>query len=217
MSKNIISRWHFYSALCFIALVLIHVIMTVLVYRKPSTALLSIAVYLPLTLLLKLNCFDTQKKEYLILVHTAVCLGIGLLEFLVFGIRRKPTLWFLFMEILYIGWLALSEAWLERQIAPTPTLVIGNSEHLKKWVLEHRNMYHQISKTDTADPDKIRQLVDLYRIPLVLTDELISDEVFQLVQEKGIAVHWLISGNPARPEEYITLPKYPEMYIYKPY
>ncbi len=115
----------------------------------------------------------------------------------------KALVWVALSLFILVLWFPLSKYWFHRQFQALWTLVLmdagqnGVSENNStaiKWMQSHPEIYDEtleITYTGPSDIDNIRKQIEMYRIPLILTDMEPPKELVELAEAEGVILHYI--------------------------
>lgn len=158
--------------------------------------------------------YDSEDRRIL-LIHLALSLAISAISVFAQSILYAGLM-FIAMNLLFVFWIRVSKFWIHRQIEPLWTMVIGKSERLDKWMAEHRDIYDEAYTMEWAELGEVETNIEMYRIPLILTDIRPSDELMELAGRLKVAVHYIADKDTDAPEHFRKNQKYKGLYVSNP-
>jgi len=153
--------------------------------------------YTVAVLVLRLYRFYSEKKEKLFVCHTLILLIMFVLLYLVTGLRRRPAYLVILLSLVYIAWTYLADWWIREQISPSSTVLIGKAVNL------YPELFHVIGTMEETDPEKIAEFIDLYRVPVLMSDKEVNGNLKSRLDKLGVMI--VILGNET------TWPRYEGM------
>ncbi len=189
-----------------------------LVFMLPSNFIIPfvlVAIYIAAVLNRGLYKWYESEDRRILLIHIVLCLALSALSVFAQSILQAGLM-FIIMNLLFVFWIRVSKFWIHRQIEPLWTMVIGRSERLDKWMEEHRDIYDEAYAMDRAELGEVETNIELYRIPLILTDIRPSDELMELAGRLKVAVHYIADKDTDAPEHFRKNQKYKGLYVSNP-
>ena len=189
-----------------------------LVFMIPSNFIIPFvleAIYIAVVLQRGLYRWYESEYRWIIFIHIVLCVVISALSVFAQSILQAGLM-FIIMNLLFVFWIRVSKFWIHRQIEPLWTMVIGRSERLDKWMEEHRDIYDEAYAMDRAELGEVETNIELYRIPLILTDIRPSDELMELAGRLKVAVHYIADKDTDAPEHFRKNQKYKGLYVSNP-
>ncbi len=155
-------------------------------------------------------------RKVMLFRHAFIAAAFTLAAFLL-GKNYKALILLVFLNLVFFLWTYFAKYWIHRQIEPLWTLVIGDEELLDEWIAGHRDIYDKAYYMKDFDFGEIGRIIEMYRIPLILTDKTPGEELIKMAKEKKVVIHFVSKKAITMPKDLVKNERYKGLYVLHPF
>ncbi len=231
MSEVILRRWKFHTRASLVALFVLQALVGVLLVRwivgmthmdapgvgSIACIVLAMVVYVVVMITTGTHKWYLVNRRGLVLKDLAVSAVPAVVSGFVCRNVLVGVAAYVVVNIVFVLWTFLAEFWLHRQIEPLWTLVLTGDEtdpeFLSRWIEGHKRIYDKAKECDVDNLGKAEEMIDMYKIPLILTAVEPSDELLELARRKGVMVHYANESMVKAPRGFFAVDRYKGLFV----